>query len=101
MPASRSPRYWIWVIAASCIDGSKTSKRPLPRLLARYIATSALRTRSSAVLSSALATATPMLAWATRLFPPTSNGSLSNARTRCATRMGTCLSAQAGSTMTN
>ena len=47
---------------AACMPGSKTAKPALPLALAMYIATSALRTTSSAVSVPSRALAMPMLA---------------------------------------
>ena len=46
---------------SACIDGSNSAYEPRPLTLARYIATSASRSRSSAVRSPPEATTTPML----------------------------------------
>ena len=49
---SRSADSWARATTASCIEGSKTTTRPLPRAFAEYIATSALRSRSPARLDA-------------------------------------------------
>ena len=58
---SWAPSSWRSRIAA-CMPGSKTAKPALPFALAMYIATSALRTTSSAESVPSRALAMPMLA---------------------------------------
>ena len=78
---------------AACIAGSKTSWRCLPAFLAVYMATSALRSSSSALSTSAVQPSTiPRLACAEISCPATVKGRSSSAMTRSATRVTAALS---------
>jgi len=83
------------------MPSSKTSTRLRPRSLARYMAASASRRSSSAVISPAWHTAIPMLSVAWIVAPLSTYGVANDARTRSATAMASLTPARLLHSTTN
>ena len=98
---SRSADSWARAITASCIDGSKTTTRPLPRAFAEYIATSALRSRSPALSMPGRPAATPTLARTFTSRPSISKNEPIAAVSRLATRIDAFMSGVSRSSTAN
>ncbi len=84
-----------------CISSSKTVKLLRPIALARYIAVSESRSRSSARLYSGFHSAMPMLMVAKTSLPSRSNGTLNSSWMRSAATVAPRISLMSSTRITN